>query len=50
MVNGGSYISWLKAFFKDNRQFETEKWNSYIAKIRDENRRRPALIDEFRRL
>lgn len=27
-----------------------EEWNRYIIKIREENKRRPALIEEFRRL
>lgn len=26
------------------------RWNKYISRIREQNRRRPALIDEFRRL
>ena len=29
---------------------QEEEWNNYIARIRVENKRRPALIEEFRRL
>ena len=45
------YCETIKEIYKSNALLnDMDKWMEYIQGIREENRRRPALIDEFKNL
>ncbi|HID26954.1 MAG TPA: hypothetical protein EYP22_03860 [Methanosarcinales archaeon] len=44
------YCETIKEIYKIDLINDMDKWKEYIQGIREENRRRPALIDEFKNL